>query len=91
MPYQESERAKKMENPNLRGPLEHAAQRFARLAEKLERDVRRRRSVGDDLSAAVTATLHTPQPHRRAQEYVRRRRASTLVSAVASFRSCMLH
>jgi hypothetical protein len=36
MAYQEGERAKKMENPSLRGPIEHTAQRFARLAEKLE-------------------------------------------------------
>jgi hypothetical protein len=36
MAYQESERAKKMENPSLRPPLESNAQRFAALAEKLE-------------------------------------------------------
>ena len=34
--YQESERAKKMENPTTRGPLETNAQRYARLAEKFE-------------------------------------------------------
>ena len=36
MAYQEGERAKKMENPTLRGPLENNAKRFAVLAEKLE-------------------------------------------------------
>ena len=36
MAYQEGERAKKMENPSLRGPLENTAKRFAALAEKLE-------------------------------------------------------
>ena len=36
MAYQEGERAKKMENPTTRGPIENAAQRYARLAEKLD-------------------------------------------------------
>jgi hypothetical protein len=36
MAYQEGERAKKMENPGMRGPIENAARRFAALAEKLE-------------------------------------------------------
>jgi hypothetical protein len=34
--YQEGERAKKMENPTLRGPLESNARRYAALAQKLE-------------------------------------------------------
>ena len=34
--YQEGERAKKMENPSTRGPVENAARRYAALAEKLE-------------------------------------------------------
>ena len=36
MAYQEGERAQKMENPTLHGPLEANAKRFAVLAEKLE-------------------------------------------------------
>jgi hypothetical protein len=36
MAYQESERAKRMENPTTRGPIESAAQRYAAVAEKLE-------------------------------------------------------
>jgi len=36
MAYQADERAKKMENPSLRPPLEANAQRFAALAEKFE-------------------------------------------------------
>ena len=36
MAYKESERAKKMENPTTRGPIESAARRYAALAEKLE-------------------------------------------------------
>jgi hypothetical protein len=36
MAYQEGERAKKMENPTTRGPIESAAQRYAALAEKFE-------------------------------------------------------
>jgi hypothetical protein len=36
MAYQEGERAKKMENPTLRGPLEANAKRYGALAEKLE-------------------------------------------------------
>ena len=36
MAYQEGERAKKMETPTMRPPLEANAKRFAALAEKLE-------------------------------------------------------
>ena len=36
MAYQEGERAKKMENPAMRQPIEHAAQRYAVLAAKVE-------------------------------------------------------
>ena len=36
MAYQEGERAKKMENPTMRGPLEINSKRCAALAEKLE-------------------------------------------------------
>jgi hypothetical protein len=36
MAYQEGERAKKMENPTTRGPIESAARRCTALAEKLE-------------------------------------------------------
>jgi hypothetical protein len=36
MAYQEGERAKKIENPSLRGPIENTAQRFAVLAAKFE-------------------------------------------------------
>ena len=36
MAYQEGKRAETMENPTTRGPVEPAAQRDARLAEKLE-------------------------------------------------------
>jgi hypothetical protein len=36
MAYQEGERAKKLENPTLRGTLESNSRRFAVLAEKLE-------------------------------------------------------
>ena len=36
MAYQEGDRAKKIENPTLRGPLENNARRYAILAEKLE-------------------------------------------------------
>ena len=36
MAYQEGERAKKIENPTMRGPLESNARRYAALAEKLE-------------------------------------------------------
>ncbi len=36
MAYQEGERAKKLENPTTQGPIESAAQRYVRLAEKLE-------------------------------------------------------
>jgi hypothetical protein len=34
--YQEGERAKQLENPTLRGPLEDNAKRYAALAQKLE-------------------------------------------------------
>jgi hypothetical protein len=43
MAYQEGERAKKMENPTTRGPIEDAAQRYAALAERFE--AARRRTV----------------------------------------------
>jgi hypothetical protein len=36
MAYQEGERAKHMENPTTRNPMESAARRYAALAEKLE-------------------------------------------------------
>jgi hypothetical protein len=36
MAYQEGERAKKMENPGMRGPIENAAKRYAQLVEKFE-------------------------------------------------------
>jgi hypothetical protein len=36
MAYQEGERAKKMETPGMRDPIENAAQRYAALAEKFE-------------------------------------------------------
>jgi len=36
MAYQEGDRAKKMENPTVRRPIEDAAQRYAALAEKFE-------------------------------------------------------
>lgn len=36
MAYQEEKRAKAMENPSTRGPIERAARSFERLAEKLE-------------------------------------------------------
>jgi hypothetical protein len=35
--FQEGERAKQLANPTLRGPLEHNAQRYAALAQKLEK------------------------------------------------------
>ena len=41
MAYQEGERAKRMENPSTRGPIERTAQRFAALAEKFEAARRR--------------------------------------------------
>lgn len=44
MAYQEGERAKKMENPTTRGPIENAARRYAALAEKLEAARRGRRT-----------------------------------------------
>lgn len=36
MAYQEAKRAKEMENPTVRGPIESAAKRYTALAEKLE-------------------------------------------------------
>jgi len=36
MAHQEGERAKKIENPSLRSPMENTARRFAALAEKFE-------------------------------------------------------
>lgn len=36
MAYQEGERAKRMENPTMRGPMESTAKRYAALAEKFE-------------------------------------------------------
>jgi hypothetical protein len=36
MAYQEGERAKQIENPGMRGPVENAAQRYATLAERFE-------------------------------------------------------
>ena len=35
MAFQEGERAKKLENPTTRGPIETAAMRYAALAEKM--------------------------------------------------------
>jgi hypothetical protein len=43
MAYQEGERAKKMENPALRAPMENTAKRYARLVEKFEAARRRGR------------------------------------------------
>jgi hypothetical protein len=34
--YQEGERAKSLENPTTRGPIEAASQRYARMAQKIE-------------------------------------------------------
>jgi hypothetical protein len=36
MAYQEAERARNLENPTVRGPIESAAKRYAALAKKLE-------------------------------------------------------
>jgi hypothetical protein len=44
MAYQEGERAKKLENPTLRGPLDANSRRYAALAEKLEGARRRAKS-----------------------------------------------
>ena len=49
--FQEGERAKKMENPSMRRPVEHAAQRYAALAESPRRCARR--------SRAASSTLHS--------------------------------
>jgi hypothetical protein len=42
--YQEGERAKGMENPTTRTPVENASRRYASLAEKLEAARKRRSS-----------------------------------------------
>ena len=42
MAHQEGERAKKLENPTTRGPIEAAAQRYASLVAKLEAARQRR-------------------------------------------------
>jgi hypothetical protein len=36
MAYQEGERAKQLENPGMRGPIENAAKRYSALAERFE-------------------------------------------------------
>jgi hypothetical protein len=36
MEFQEGERAKNLENPSLRAPIENAAKRYAQLVEKFE-------------------------------------------------------
>jgi hypothetical protein len=41
--YQESERAKQLENPGMRGPVENTAKRYATLAEKFEAECNRRK------------------------------------------------
>lgn len=41
MAHQEGERAKRMENPTVRGPIEQASERYRRLATKLEAARRR--------------------------------------------------
>jgi hypothetical protein len=46
MAYQEGERAKKMENPGMRGPIENTAKRYARLVEKFEAARKSRAGVG---------------------------------------------
>jgi len=46
MAYQEGKRAREMENPTMRGPLENNAKRFAALAEKLEAARKRSRAAG---------------------------------------------
>jgi hypothetical protein len=43
MAYQEGERAKKMENPGMRRPIENTAKRYAQLVEKFEAGRRRAR------------------------------------------------
>jgi hypothetical protein len=45
MAFQEGERARKMENPSMRGPIENAAERFGALAAKFEA-VRTRSNAG---------------------------------------------
>ena len=42
MAFQETERAKKMENPTTRGPVEPAARRYAALAERFEAERKKR-------------------------------------------------
>ena len=49
MAYQELERAKKMENPGMRAPIENAAKRYAQLVEKFEAA---RRTTADDPGSA---------------------------------------
>lgn len=46
MAYQEGERAKRMENPTMRGPIESAAKRYAALAVKLEATRTQTRGIG---------------------------------------------
>jgi hypothetical protein len=43
MAFQEGERAKKMENPGMRAPIENAAKRYAQLVERFEAARRRGR------------------------------------------------
>jgi hypothetical protein len=50
MAYQEGERAKKLENPTMRGPLENNAKRYADLAAKLEAARKQRVDVARPLS-----------------------------------------
>lgn len=45
MAYQEGERAKKMENPTMRGPIELMAQRYAELARRFDAAARARKQV----------------------------------------------
>jgi hypothetical protein len=45
MAYQEGERAKRMENPSTRGPIESTARRYAELAVRLE-TMRERKPAG---------------------------------------------
>lgn len=46
MACQEGERAKKMENPTTRAPIEHMAQRYADLARRFEAAAQARKSRG---------------------------------------------
>jgi hypothetical protein len=45
MAYQEGERAKKLENPSMRAPIENTAKRYAQLGQKFEA-ARRRSNTG---------------------------------------------